>query len=112
MAKFLQMTAFGGYLGLLILLVVGTVWLAPPQALPRSLVLIVLVGPLLIPLRGILHGRTRAYLWAALLSLFYFVVGIFNIAGGIEPNWLAWLEMLLSLLLFFSALGFVRSADP
>lgn len=106
-----RIVALGSYFGLLTLLVAWTVWLAPPLVLPRSLVLIVLVGPLLLPLRGILHGRTKAHFGVGLLAIFYFVVGIFNIAGGIVPSGLAWLEMGLSVLLFSSALGYVRAAE-
>jgi uncharacterized membrane protein len=110
MTKIWRITTLVGYFGLLSLLVAWTAWLAPPQALPRSLVLIMLVGPLLFLLRGILYGRTKAHLGIGLLAIFYFVAGIFNSAGGIEQNWLAWVEVGLSVLLFCGALGYVRSA--
>ncbi len=106
-----RIIALGGYFGLLSLLVAWTVWLAPPRGLPIALVLIILVGPLLFPLRGILHGYARAHFWASLLAIFYFVAGVFHIAGGIEQSWLAWWEIWLSIVLFAGALGYVRCAS-
>jgi len=50
-------TTLFGYFGLLILIVNWFTWIAPPQQVPRSFLLIALAGPLLFPLRGIIHGR-------------------------------------------------------
>lgn len=104
--------ALTGLLGLFLLLALRTAWLAPPLYWPRPLVLILLVGPLLLPMRGVVHGRASAHLWAAILAMFYFVVGIYHFAGaepGGEPYHLAVLEILLSLLLFISANLYVRA---
>jgi uncharacterized membrane protein len=106
-----RIIALGSYFGLLTLLIAWTVWLAPPPVLPTALILIIFVGPLLFPLRGILYGRARAHFWAGLLALFYFIAGVFDIAGGIEQSWLAWLEIWLSILLFSSGLGYVRCTN-
>lgn len=104
--------ALSGFLGLLLLLTLRTVWLSPPDYWPRSLVLVLLVGPLLFPLRGMIHGRVGTHLWGAILAMAYFVVGIYHFAGalaGVEPRWIATLEILFSLLLFVCANLFVRA---
>ena len=97
-----------GYFGLLGLLLLWALWLAPHPRYPTALVLIVSVGPLLFPLRGLLHGRTYTHAWTSFLALFYFVLGVDNIAAAQAPPWLAWLELFLSLTLFIGCLSYVR----
>ena len=79
-----------------------------------GLVLIVLVGPLLLPLRGLLHGRPYTHAWTSFMALFYFVAGVFNAAGVMNRPWLAWLEIVFSVLLFFGAVFYTRAKmrDP
>ena len=50
-----------GYLGTLALLTAWYSWLAPSTHFPVALVLLVLVLPLLFPLRGLLHGRRYTF---------------------------------------------------
>ena len=100
--------ALTGYFGLLRLLVLWWAWLEPPGQWPVAGVLIVLVGPLLFPLRGLLHGRSHTYVWTSFLALFYFTIGVFHAAGPMIRPWLAWLEIGLSLLLFLGAVLYVR----
>jgi uncharacterized membrane protein len=87
---------------------VWTVWLSPPQHFPIAVVLITLVGPLLLSLRGILYGRPYAYIGTSFLALFYFTAGVFTAAGEMNKPWLAWLEILCSILLFLSTLAYVQ----
>ncbi|MFK7995757.1 MAG: DUF2069 domain-containing protein [Granulosicoccus sp.] len=65
-----------GYFGLLILILNWFTWLAPPERVPRSIVLAALAIPLLFPLRGILHARRYTHQWIGFLSMFYFMVGV------------------------------------
>lgn len=76
---------------------------------PVAGALIVLVGPLLLPLRGLLHGRPHTHIWTSFLALFYFAVGIFHAAGPMIRPWLAWLAIGFSLLLFTGVLLYARS---
>ncbi len=106
--------ALSSFLAVLILLSLRIVWLAPPDYWPRSLVLLCLVGPLLLPLRGVIYGRPRAHLWAAILAMFYFVVGSYHGAdalthGHTDRLVLAILDILMSITLFISANLYVRS---
>lgn len=79
------------------------------EPVATALVLILLVGPLLMPLRGLLHGRPYTHAWTSFLALFYFTVGVFNVAGPMVHPWMAWLEIGFSVLLFLGAVLYVRS---
>ena len=59
-----------GYFGLLALLTAKFTLLSEPSGFPVALSLLILVGPLLLPLRGILHGRPRSHVYASFLALF------------------------------------------
>ncbi|MBE2293723.1 MAG: DUF2069 domain-containing protein [Phycisphaerales bacterium] len=109
MSRFWSGITLVGYFGLFGVLLLWYVWLEPPSRVPTALVLILLLGPLLLPLRGLLHGRPYTHAWSSFLALFYFVVGIFNAAGIMARPWLAWLEIGLSLLWFLGAILFVRA---
>ena len=104
--------ALGGHLGLLILTLAWHAWLAPSPYFPVSLVILVLVAPLLVPLRGLLSGRPRSHLWAAFLSLLYFIHGVGEAVANPAQRGLALAEIGLSLTLFFSATLYARWAAP
>lgn len=108
MSRFWYAVALSGYFGLFGLLLLWFSWLEPPRQAPVALALILLVGPLLPPLRGLLHGRPYTHAWTGLLALFYFAVGVFNAAGPMGRPWLAWLEIGFSLLLFLGAILYAR----
>jgi len=98
-----------GFFGLLALIVNWFTWLAPPVQVPRSLLLIVLAGPLLFPLRGILHARRYTHQWVNFLAMFYFAIGVdvwFNHAG-IEKI-LGATMVLLSLILIVGSVMYAR----
>lgn len=105
MARTLTLT---GYFGLLGLLLIWNVWLAPSSYFPRSLVLIVLVVPLLLPLRGLLHGRVYTHMWTPFLALVYFILGMTEAVANPAERHLAAAETILSLMLFFGAVLVVR----
>jgi uncharacterized membrane protein len=107
-ARLARGLALGGYFGLLALMTAWLVWIAPSAHLPISLVLVVAVFPLLLPLRGLLHGRPRAHVWAAFLSLPYFVHGVGEAFAGTDERWLGVVEVGLSLTLFFGASLYAR----
>lgn len=99
-----------GYFGLFILLMVWIIWLTPPDTirLPKSLSLLLLAGPLLFPLRGLLHGRAYAHAWVSLLALFYLFLGISEAWSGSEQPWLTALEIVFSSLLYLGAMFYAR----
>ncbi len=104
----LHRLVLASYFALLLLTVVWHTWLFPSVYFPVSLVLIVTALPLLLPLRGLLHGRPRSHIWAALLSLLYFTHGVGEAFASPQQRWLGLLEILLSLTLVLSASFYVR----
>ena len=99
-----------GYFGLLILLLAWNTWLAPSRYFPTALVLIVLVVPLLVPLRGLLHGRVYTHSWVTFLAVFYMTLGIAEAVANPAQRYLAVLETVFSLMLLLGASWYARCA--
>jgi uncharacterized membrane protein len=73
-----------------------------------SIWLLLFVGPLLLPLRGVLAGRDKALIWGALVGLLYLLHG--GTAAWSDPGqrWLGLIEAALSLIYLVSASYFIR----
>lgn len=102
-----------GYFALLLLILNWFTWIAPPEKFPRSIVLFLLSAPLLIPLRGLLHGKRRTHQWVIFLSLAYFIGGVdvwFNQVG--TRSYLGAAMTLFSVVLFVGCSGFGKHAGP
>ncbi len=100
------MSAFLGLFGLLML------WqtiLVPSTRFPIALLLLINITPLLIPFRGFLNGDKKSCSWMAYISLFYVIHGAIECYANVDERWLAALEVILSLQLFFSAAFYVRA---
>jgi uncharacterized membrane protein len=41
-----------------------------------SVIILLQMGPLLFPLRGLLHAKIYTHAWAMYLAIFYFIVGV------------------------------------
>lgn len=100
--------ALFGYFGLLSLLTAWTAWLSPPTALPVSLVLLFGVGPLLLPLRGLLHGKPYTFAWASFLTLLYVIHAILEVYSNPSERLLASAELFFAVLLYGSAVAYAR----
>ena len=100
--------AITSYLGLIGLVMVWIVFLGGLADKYVSLYLLLLAGPLLIPLRGILATRDRALIWGALLALPYAVHGGMVVWAGADDRWLGAAEAALALLYLVSASYFIR----
>lgn len=96
-----------GWFGLFATLLVFTGWLQPPEALPRSLALALLLVPLLFPLRGILHARRYTHAWASLLALAYITLGV-TLASVASDRLYGVLVTVFSLAWFTGCLLFVK----
>jgi|GEM_PF-663933 len=94
-----------GHLGLIALLTAWFVFISPPELLPRALPILLLVGPLLLPLRGLLNNRRYTHQWVGFLAMFYFAGGIDAWANPRQGD--TWLGVMLTLL---SAALFVGSS--
>ncbi len=97
-----------GYGGLFLVLALWYSWIAPPEIVPRSVALLILLGPLLFPLRGLLYGRPYTFAWTSFLAMFYFIHGVSEAWSAPEVRWLAVLEIIFSLCLYFGAMLFAR----
>jgi len=101
-----------GYFGLFALTLLWVTMLFPPVRIPTSVMLLIFVGPLLFPLRGILHGKTYTHKWTAFLVLLYFMHGVVEAWANPAARWLAIAEILLSIILFTGCIFYVRLANP
>ena len=106
--RYLYYTALVGYFGLFLLLMAWNTVLAPSVYFPVSLVLIVMITPLLLPLRGLLNAKPKSCAWAAYVSLLYFIHGSVESFVSADQRLLAILEVIFSLLLFFGASFYLR----
>jgi len=100
--------ALAGYFLLLALLLNWYTWLAPPTHVPVSVALAIVAVPLLLPLRGLLHGRAYTHAWTSFLALPYFALGVDGVAGGVHPPWIGWVAIVSSVALFCGAVGYAR----
>jgi len=107
-SRFYYWLAMVGYFGLFLLLITWHGWLVPSEKYPVSLVLIVYVGPLLIPLRGLLHGKLYTHAWVHFMALFYFMSGVGTIAASEQERYFAIAQVTFCVMLFLGSMLFVR----
>lgn len=100
--------ALAGFFGLFLLLMLWHTVLTPAAKLPVALMLVITVTPLLLPMRGFLAGRQKSCVWMAYISLPYFIHGCLEAFANSNARPYALLETLLSLMIFFGALFYVR----
>jgi uncharacterized membrane protein len=100
--------AVAGFFGLFILLMLWHTLLVPATIIPVALVLLITVTPLLLPMRGLLSGKPKSCAWAAYISMLYFVHGSIETYSNPDERLYASLEVILSLMLFLGAVGYVR----
>ncbi|ABI55873.1 DUF2069 domain-containing protein [Alkalilimnicola ehrlichii MLHE-1] len=105
----LHRLAVASYLGLMALLLAWLTWLSPPPRELISLALVVLIGPLLLPLRGLLHARRYTMAWSTMLILVYFVHGAASAATPGLNRWLGLLEVVLVTVYFVTAIVYIRA---
>jgi uncharacterized membrane protein len=102
--------ALTGFFGLFILLMLWNTVFSPSPSLPVALLLLISVTPLLLPMRGLLNRHKKSCAWASYISLIYFIHGCVEAYASTDQRLLASLEVLMSLLLFFGTVGYVRFA--
>ncbi len=112
-ATFYYWLAIVGFFSLFALLMLWHTVLSPPIKFPVALVLIITVLPLLLPLRGLLHGKKRSCAWAAYISMLYFMHGSIETFANQDAleKLLASLEIVFSLMLFIGSMFYVRFAS-
>ena len=96
-----------GYFGLMLFIPLWHLVITPLPAKFMSVTLLIQVGPLMFPLRGLLHGKVYTHAWSMYLALFYFVVGIWY-AGDVSTRTFGVIFSLLSILFFIGTMLFTR----
>lgn len=110
-AHLLYGLCLSGFLGTFAVLMAWYSWLAPSPYFPVTLVLLLLVTPLLFPLRGILHARRYTIAWSCFLALLYFTHGVINAWADPSVRYLAWLEICCTVMWFTGGILFIRSGS-
>lgn len=105
--KLSRLSTLVGYFGLLTFIPVWHILVNPLDAKFMSITLLVQIGPLMFPLRGILHGRVYTHAWAMYLALFYFVIGVWY-AGDESTRNFGVIFSLLSILFFIGTMLYTR----
>lgn len=82
--------------------------LAPPPEALRAPVLVAVVAPWLLPLRGMLRKRRYTIAWSSLLVLGYVLHAAVNAAGLPPGRWLGVAELATSLLYFTAVMLYMR----
>ncbi|MCW9013324.1 MAG: DUF2069 domain-containing protein [Gammaproteobacteria bacterium] len=103
---FRWLTLFG-YFGLMALIFCWHLWIKPLEPKMISMRLLIELGPLMLPLRGILHGRVYTHAWSMYLALIYFVAGIWY-AGDVSSRDFGIPYSTLSMLFFIGAVFYTR----
>lgn len=103
--------ALAGFFGLFFLLMAWLTVLEPASQVPTALLLLFCVGPLLLPLKGLLNRNLKSCTWMSYLSLPYFAHGVAEAYVNPAARPLALLEIVFSLLLCFGAGMYVYRAE-
>lgn len=98
------------WFALIVLCVAWEAWLAPLR--PGGSWLMLKAAFLLIPLRGILHGRRYTYQWGCMFVLLYFMEGVVRAGdpGGVALY--ARIEIVLTLAVFLSMVMYAGKTAP
>ena len=100
-----------GFFGLFVLLMIWHTLLTPEPHLPTALLLLMTVGPLLLPFKGFLNRQLKSCTWTSYLSLPYFIHGVIEAYANPTQRWISLAEILFSLLLCFGAGLYVYKAE-
>jgi len=96
-----------GYFSLLFGLFAWHLLINPAEKHLISLIILLQLGPLMIPLRGLLHGRLYTHAWSMYMAIFYFVIGVWYAAHP-EDLLIGLYVISCSLLFFAGAVVYTR----
>jgi len=103
--------SLAGFFGLFFLQLAWHTLLFPAGGFPTALLLVLTVGPLLLPFKGLLNANLKSCTWMTYLSLPYFAHGVAEAYASLSERPYAILEILFSLLLCFGAGFYVYKAE-
>ena len=106
----LQRSAAVSLFGLFFLCLLWEIWLAPLK--PGGTLLFLKALPLAFAMRGVVRGSLYTIQWASMLVLLYLMEGVVRVMSD-PPGpsiMLAWIEIVLATIFFFSSIFYVRPA--
>jgi len=106
-ARYCHLFTAVSLVALIALCLAWEIWLAPLR--PGGSWLMLKALPLLVPLRGILHGKRYTFQWACMMILLYFTEGVVRAWSDRAPSaTLARVEVVLASMFFFAAVYYAR----
>lgn len=108
-ASLARILSLACYLGLIAFGMAWAIWLGELPRKEISLTLLILVAPLLLPLRGILHAREKALVWGMLVAMIPLLHGGVTLWAeqGQQKAW-GWVEFLLAIGYIVTGSFFIR----
>jgi len=89
-----------GFFSLMTGLFVWHLVLNPPARHLISIIIFFQLGPLMIPLFGLLKGKLYTHAWSMYLAIFYFVIGVWY--AGKDEDLMIGLFVIVTSLVFFT----------
>jgi len=96
-----------GYFGLLIFLPIWHLILVP-SVMDKYITLLLTVGPLLLPLRGILKQKPYTYAWSNFIVLIYMIHGLTLIWDRPDERFYVVIELMLTAMMFIGCSYFAK----
>lgn len=105
--KLSRWTTLAGYFGLMAGIYAWHILINNTAEHMLTLVLVFQLGPLMFPLRGLLHGKTYTHAWSIYLAIFYFIMGVWY-AGGSDGRMFGLYLIATSLVFFTGTVVYTR----
>jgi len=98
-----------GYFSLMAGFYLWHLWIHPLEKHLISIILLLQIGPLMLPLFGLLKAKVYTHAWSMYLAIYYFIVGVWY-AGSDEQFYFGLYIIFTSLVFFTGTLFFTRLA--
>lgn len=98
-----------GYFSLMGGFYIWHLWIHPLEKHLISVILLLQIGPLMLPLFGLLKGKVYTHAWSMYLAIYYFIVGVWY-AGADEQFYFGLYIIFTSLIFFTGTMFYARLA--
>ena len=98
-----------GYFSLMAGFYLWHLWIHPLEKHLISVVILLQLGPLMLPLFGLLKGKVYTHAWSMYIAIYYFIVGVWY-AGADDDFYFGLYVIFTSLLFFTGTLLYARFA--
>lgn len=89
-----------GYFSLMAGFYLWHLWITPLETHLISIIFLLQLGPLMLPLFGLLKGKLYTHAWAMYVAIYYFVVGVWY--AGDDAEFYFGLYVIFTSLVFFT----------